>query len=613
MPSLSSLKNSQPQTIRAKSPKTQERRPCIVKAIAVLSSQGKLREAVKSLDLLRCHGLRLDSRTLASLLQQCANTRSLREGKWLHLHLKLTGFRNPTTFLANHLINMYSKCGNEALARKVFDKMSGRNLYSWNNMLSGYAKLGMMKPAQRLFDKMPEKDVVSWNTMVIACGQLGFYDEALRFYRKLRASSLGYNAFSFAGVLTVCVKLRDVELTRQVHGQILVTGFVSNVVLSSSVVDAYTKCGEMGDARRLFDGMPVRDVLSWTTMVSGYAKWGDMKSALELFDKMPKKNPVSWTALISGYSRNGMGHKALDLFSKMMILHISPNQFTFSSCLSACASIAALKHGKQIHAYLIRANFRPNTIVVSSLIDMYSKCGTLGLGKCVFYGMGNKQDVVLWNTMISALAQYGCGKEAVQMFDDMVISGVKPNKISLVLVLQACSCSGFVLDGLRIFESMTCDHGMVPDQELCACLIDLFSRAGCFNEVMSQLKNIHFKPDHQVWNAILDVCRIQGNLEVGRKAAEHLIELEPQSPAAYVLLSSIYAVLGKEELVARVRQLMNERNVKKERPISWIEIENEVHAFFVLDSLHRLKEEIYSVLEQLAGQMEEDVSLTNIE
>ncbi|RVW96681.1 Pentatricopeptide repeat-containing protein [Vitis vinifera] len=554
MPSLSSPNlNFSPFRTNPRKPR---RRPCLVEAIVKLCKKNKLNEAVSSLENLARRGLRLDSRTLASLLQHCADSRALREGKRVHLHLKLTGLKRPGTFLSNHLINMYAKCGKEVEARKVFDKMSARNLYSWNNMLSGYAKLGMIKPARKLFDKMPEKDVVSWNTMVIAHAQCGYWDEALRFYSEFRQLGIQCNGFSFAGVLTVCVKLKEVGLTRQVHGQILVAGFLSNVVLSSSVLDAYVKCGLMGDARKSFDEMSARDVLAWTTMVSGYAKWGDMKSANELFVEMPEKNPVSWTALISG------------------------------SCLCACASIASLKHGKQIHAYLLRINFQPNTIVVSALIDMYSKCGSLGIGRKVFDLMGNKLDVVLWNTTISALAQHGCGEEAIQMLDDMVRSGAKPDKITFVVILNACSHSGLVQQGLNFFESMSCDYGIVPSQEHYACLIDLLGRAGCFEEVMDQLEKMPYKPDDRVWNALLGVCRIHGNIELGRKAAERLIELEPQSSAAYVLLSSIYAVLGRWESVQKVRQLMNERQVKKERAISWLEIEN-----------------------KLAGQMEEDASL----
>jgi len=168
-------------------------------------------------------------------------------------------------------------------------------------------------------------------------------------------------------------------------------------------------------------------------------------------------------------------------------------------------------------------------------------------------------------------------------------SGVKLDRTTFVVVLNACSHSGFVPEGLKFFTSMTRDHGIVPDQEHYACLIDILGRAGCFEELMEQLEKMPCKPGERVLNALLGVCRIHGNIDLGRKAAEQLIELEPQSSAAYVLLSSIYAVLGRWESVEKVRQLMDERQVRKERAISWIEIENKVHAFTVSDRLHPLK------------------------
>ncbi|PRQ55341.1 putative pentatricopeptide [Rosa chinensis] len=192
------------------------------------------------------------------------------------------------------------------------------------------------------------------------------------------------------------------------------------------------------------------------------------------------------------------------------------------------------------------------------------------------------------------LAQHGHGTETLQMFEDMVSSGVKPVTTTFVVILNACSHSGLVQEGRRLFKSMTDDYGIVPDEEHYACLIDLLGRAGCFDEMMNQLENMP--------------CKAGG---LGRKVAEHLIELEPQSSAPYVLLSSIYAEEGRWELVAKVRRLMDERHVRKERAISWVEVESRVHAFTVSDRLHPLKEEIYSVLKQLADQMEEDASVTN--
>ncbi|CAN4108676.1 unnamed protein product [Withania somnifera] len=579
---------------------------CLIQKILSLSSQGCLKQAFNYLNILTNKGIRLDSNALAFLIQQCANCGSIKEGKWIHLHLKTTGWKHPTTFLANHLINMYGKCGDPIGARKVFDKMTNRNLYSWNNMLSGYTKLGMVKAAKRLFDKMPVKDVVSWNTMVMGHAQVGYFNEAIKLYREFRRLSIGFNEYSFAGVITSCVKSRDFSLTGQVHCQVFVVGFFSNIVLSSSIVDAYAKCGKMSDARRSFDAMRVRDVLAWTTLVSGYSRCGDMVSARELFEAMPEKNHVSWTALIAGYSHSGMNIQALDLFAKMVKLQVQPDQFTVSSCLSACAGIASLKHGKQIHAFLVSAGFRPNTIVVSSLIDMYSKCGSLEVATRVFDNTYNKHDAVLWNTMLSALAQHGMGEEAIERFFKMVKYGVKPNRITFVVLLRACSHSGLVQEGLSFFETMTSNYDVPPDKEHYACIIDLLGRAGCFSEVLAQIKKMPCEPDDHIWNALLGVCRIHGNVELGRMAAELLIELDPQSPAAYLVLSSIYGVLGMWENVEKVRQLMNERHVRKEHAVSWLEIEPKLIPYFGCDKSNSLEKDGHTILQLLVGQTNDD-------
>ncbi|KAI3446236.1 hypothetical protein Pfo_002901 [Paulownia fortunei] len=590
-------------------PQKIRRYPCVIQNFLTLTSRGQLREAVDALPLLSRKGFSLKSKIIASLIQQCANAKSIKEGKWIHLHLKLTGSNHPNTFLSNHLMNMYAKCGDHVKAREVFDKMSARNLYSWNNMISGYANLGMVKAAKRLFDKMPERDFVSWNTMVMAYVHSGWFDEALRFYMELRSLGIGYNEYSFAGVLTACVKLRELWLAKQLHCQVFLVGFLSNVVLSSSIMDVYAKCGELGDARRLFDEMRKRDVLAWTTLVSGYAQGGDMKSAHEIFDAMPEKNSVSWTALIAGYAHNGMGCHSLKLLAEMIRLNVEPDQFTFSSCLFACASIISPDHGIQLHSHMIAAGIRPNVVVVSSLIDMYSKCGSLEVAKRVFDTMENKQYVVLWNTMISALAHHGCGKQAIKIFADMVRLGVKPDRVTFLVLLNACSHSGLVQEGLCLFESMMPDYNIIPDQEHYACLIDLLGRSGCFDEVMNQLKKMPCRPDDRVWNALLGVCRIHGNLELGRIVARHLVELEPQSPAAYLLLSGIYAALGRWESAQEVRQLMNARHVEKDQALSWLEIDRTLHLDTKPNKLHHPEKETTSVLELLA----DGSSLYNVE
>ncbi|XP_023750633.1 pentatricopeptide repeat-containing protein At2g21090 [Lactuca sativa] len=584
----------------------QIQRPCVIQSVHNLCSKGRLKEAVQSLENLASKGLRLDTRSLALLLQECANYRSLKEGKWVHLHMNVTGRKRPGTFLSNHLIYMYSECGNWVCARKVFDKMSIKNLYSWNNMLSGYAKLRMMKPAQTLFNQMQEKDVVSWNTMVIGYAHTGHYNKALKFFKDLRMSNIRLNEFSFSGLLTVCIQTKELKLTKQVHCQVFHLGFLSNIVLCSSIIDSYSKCGEIHNARNLFDEMPKRDVLSWTTIVSAYAKSGDMKSANELFNIMPNKNPISWTSLISGYTRNGFPYEALNLFTKMISQKVTPNQFTFSSALCASASLTSIKIGKQIHGFLIKSHLTPNTIVLSSLIDMYSKCGSVQLSQIVFNLVTDTHNTILWNTMLSALSQHGHGKQSLELFSNMVRSKVKPDRITFIILLSSCSHSGLVQEGVNLFNNMIQDHGISPDEEHYACLIDLLGRGGCFDEVVNCLQKMKVEPDVRVWKALLGVCRIHGNMELGIKAGEKLIELEPDSSVGYVLLSGIYAISGKWDLVGKVRKIMKERGVRKELGFSWLENEKKFHAFSVSDKLNGFEGEIESVLEILASEMEEE-------
>ncbi|XVE67128.1 hypothetical protein DITRI_Ditri08aG0135700 [Diplodiscus trichospermus] len=251
--------------------------------------------------------------------------------------------------------------------------------------------------------------------------------------------------------------------------------------------------------------------------------------AKKLFDEMKVRDVLAWNTLVSGYAQWGDMESASDLFDR--IPEKNPCSFT---------------------------------------------CTCLKIGTRIFDLTDSKHDPVLWKTMISALAQHGHGEEAVKTFDDVVKQGVKPNRATFVVVLNTCSHSGLVQEGLKYFECISSDHRIIPDQQHYACLIDLLGRAGCFDQLINHWRRCH-------------------------------------SSAASVLLSSIYGALGKWESVEKVRHLMNKREVRKESSLSWIELENKVHAFTVSNSLHPLKGAIYSVLDQLAGQMDEDASLIEFE
>ncbi|CAL9207769.1 unnamed protein product [Musa hybrid cultivar] len=568
--------------------------PCLLQSLRHCLAVGHLDLAVDTLPLLARCGLRPDSATLALLLRLCLRSpAALPLAGRVHLFLRLSGLlcAAPTPPLANHLLAFHFLRGRPDDARRLFRRMATPNLFSFNTMLAGYARLGMLHQARRLFDRMPHRDVVSWNTMILALARAGSCGDAVGLYSQLRRFSLGFNAHTFSGVLVACVRLGEAHLVRQVHAQVLLVGFLTNIVISSSLVNSYTKCGFVDDARKLFDEMPTRDVLAWTTLVHGLASSGDLVSARRVFDEMPEKNSISWTALIGSYTRHGHPFEALDLFRNMMKLGVPPDQFTFSSALCACGAIASVKHGKQIHARLLRTRFNPNAIVISSLVDMYSKCGDLAGGQRVFdLTDAGRMDTVLWNTMMSAAGQHGDGIEAVKMFEEMIKTGTKPDANTFIVLLTACSHSGLVEQGLQLFCSMRKQHGVVPDEDHYVCLVDMLGRAGRLEEATECLREMPCGPSARAWNALLGVCRIHGNLRLGRMVAQRAIKSDPECPTAYVLLSNFYADLGQWESVEKVRHLMQENKAMKERASSWIPFDNEIQSLGALDQLQPAEE-----------------------
>ncbi|KAI4318684.1 hypothetical protein MLD38_032358 [Melastoma candidum] len=442
-------------------PRSPRRIPCFLKSLLRLSSQRSpdLPRAVELLSSLSHRGTRFPGWFLSLLLRRFSRgpAVSLPAVKSLHLFLKLTHPVPPGTVLGNDLIALYVKCGSLFHARNVFVKMcEKRNLLSWNRLIAGYVGIGEFDSARRLFDEMEGRDAVSWNTMIVGYARSGLCGAALEIFSQMSRCGVNFDEFTFSGILIVCGKAKDTQFVKQVHAQVLVQGYLGNVIISSNLVDAYAKLGELEYARFVFDEMRTRDIFSWTTMVSGYSRQCDIEKARELFVRMPEKNDVSWTSMISGYARNGSGKKALELFSTMLESSVRPNQFTFSSCLCACATIASLKHGKEIHGYLVRANTGVNTIVASSLIDVYSKCDELGSASIVFDRMGDKKDVILWNTMLSALADHGLRERAMDLLSGMVEAGVRPNMVTFsVMMTPSCIFVRLSEEGLRLFDSVT--------------------------------------------------------------------------------------------------------------------------------------------------------------
>eukprot|EP01018_Ginkgo_biloba_P003052 Gb_20350 [translate_table: standard] len=571
--------------------------------IAGFVQNGNVEEALNFFYQMQIAGMKPDQFTVASALRACGSLIDFEHGKQIHSQIIRTGLELDFV-VSNALVDMYCKCGITNYASKVFEKMSKRDTVSWNEMIAGHAQNGYLEKALNLFRQIPRPDVVSWTAMISGYTQNGEGKEALKFFQQMQQEFIEANHFTLASVLGASASLAVLEQGKQIHAHIIRAGFESNVVVESALVDMYAKCESIQDARQVFDNMHTREVISWNAMIGGYAQNGYLDEALKIFHQMPEKDVVSWSAMIAGYAHIGRGNDALNCLEQMQQEGIKANHYTFTSALSACSSLATLQQGKQIHSHIIRTACHLNVIVESALVDMYAKCGIIEDASKVFDRMSSR-NVVVWTAMIAGCALHGFSHESLQLFERMLQEGTKPNEITFLGVLSACSHAGLVDEGRQYFDSMSKKHGITPRVEHYVCMVDLLGRAGHLNDAEVFIGKMKVEPDAAVWGALLSACRIHGNIELGKRAAEHILELKQQIVATYVLLSNMYAAAGMWGDVAKVRKSMKDRGVKKEPGCSWIEFKNKRHTFFTGDRSHPQNDEIYAMLERLSGQMKE--------
>ncbi|KAH9295945.1 hypothetical protein KI387_039533, partial [Taxus chinensis] len=544
--------------------------------------EGCEEEALKLFEEMLCQGFEADGFAYGSVLCGCASLGALEQGRQIHGDVIRRGMLSDV-YLGSALVDMYSKCCSIKDACQVFDAMPQRNVVSWNGMIAGYDQNGRSDMALELFGKMLKTD--DGNVMP--------------------------DQFTVATVVSACASLSDLAHGKQMHGYIIKNDSVNwDVFLGNALVDMYAKCGRIENAHNVFDKMPERDVISWTALIAGYAKSASFEEAQSVFDKMPERNVISWNAIIAGHAQNGHSEEAAGLFCQMKREGIYPTHYTFANVLSACASLATLELGEQVHSHIVKAGFQFKTgfdadvFVGNSLVDMYAKCGNIVNARLAFNKL-LERDGVSWNAMIVGYAQNGYGKEALEVFEQMLKESMIPDRITLIGVLSACSHAGLVDEGRHHFNSMTQVHCITPLPEHYACMIDILGRAGHLDEADKIIKSMPFEPDSITYVALLAACRIHGNVELGKWAAEHIFELDPLNSGPYVLLSNIYADAGRWDDVDKVRKLMKDRGVQKKPGCSWVEVNRRVHIFKAEDTSHPQTKEIYASLEILAAQMKE--------
>ncbi|KAK9749725.1 hypothetical protein RND81_02G146000 [Saponaria officinalis] len=340
-------------------------------------------------------------------------------------------------------------------------------------------------------------------------------------------------------------------------------------------------------------------------LIDMYSKTGLIKQARVLFEKSDSlyRDQATWNAAISGYVQNGLIEAAFAIFRQMSERNALPNAVTIASVLPACSQVGSVTLGKQLHAFAIRQSLDENVFVGTALVDMYSKLGALASGENVFSRMPTKT-VVTYTSMIMAYGQHGMGDIALSLFDEMQTLGFKPDAVTFVAVLSACSYAGLVDEGIQILESMEDKYGITPLNEHYACVVDMLGRDGRLTEAFELSKSLgEDGTTIQAWGALLSACKTHREYELAKFVANKLVYMESSfnKSGYHVLLSNVYADEGKWELADRVR---NDMRDKKEVGCSWIEISGSVNYFASKDQKHHDCEVIYEMLEKLVCDME---------
>ncbi|KAG8647828.1 putative pentatricopeptide repeat-containing protein At3g08820 isoform X2 [Manihot esculenta] len=492
-------------------------------------------ESIEFFHSMRKEGFLPNNFTFPFVLKACARLSHFRFGIILHAFVVKVGF-DSDVFVNTSLVSLYVKCGYIEHAFKVFDDIPCKNIVSWTAIISGYIAVGKCR-------------------------------EAIDMFRRLLEMGLRPDSFTLVRVLSACVQIGDVGSGDWIDRYITGIGMARNVFVATSLVDLYAKYGNMEKARRVFDGMGEKDIVTWSSMIQGYAS-------------------------------NGLPKEALDLFFKMLNEGLKPDRYAMVGFLCACARLGALELGDWGSNLMDRNEFLANPVLGTALVDMYAKCGSMAKAWEVFRGVKEK-DRVVWNAAISGLAMNGHVKAAFGLFGQMEKFGIQPDGNTLVGLLCGCTHAGLVDDGRQFFNSMGPVFPFTPTIEHYGCMVDLLGRAGLLDEAHHLIKSMPMKANAIVWGALLGGCRLHRDTQLAEHVLKQLIALEPWNSGNYVLLSNIYSSGHKWDDAAKIRSIMNDKGIQKIPGCSWIEFNGIVHEFLVGDKSHPLSDSIYAKLGEL--------------
>lgn len=511
--------------------------------------------------------LRWDPVVLATVVGACLEFGSLDLGKQVHARMIVDGVEFDAV-LGSSLVNMYGKCHDLDSADRLLDAMEDPDDYSLSSLISCYANCGRMEDARRIFELKLNPCVVVWNSLISGYVANRDMEGALTYFCKMRRRGVVGDYSTFSSVLSACSSIGVLRNCTQLHAQAHKLGIVYDLVVASALIDAYAKYMNLDDSCRFFGELRAYDTVLLNSMITIYCNFGRMKEAKKIFSDMKFKNLISWNSMLVGLSQNSYPVEALEIFCTMNKIDLSMDKFTLSSAISACASITWLEFGEQIFARATIIGVDIDMIIVTSLIDLYCKCGFVEAGRKLFDQM-TKSDEASWNSMLMGYATNGYGVEALSLFEEMRREGVRPSEVTFTAVLSACDHSGLVEEGKKWFYLMKHFYHIGPGIEHYSCMIDLFARAGRVQEAIELIDKIPHLSDACMWSAILRGCIESGDKSLSKMMVEKIIKLDPQNSGALVQLSGVMASTGDWNQSALVRQLMREMGIQKSPGRSW--------------------------------------------
>ncbi|XP_039118566.1 putative pentatricopeptide repeat-containing protein At5g40405 [Dioscorea cayenensis subsp. rotundata] len=441
------------------------------------------------------------------------------------------------------------------------------------------------------------------NSMIRAHSKSSTPIKSFHFYRQiLLADALSPDNYTFTFLIRACTQASAPEAGRAAHAAALRRGFLSDSHVQSGLIHMYAELGSSDAFRGIYAELQNPDLVTQTAMVSACAESGEIKLARQLFDEMPHRDVVAWNAMIAGYSHLGRSREALDLFGLMQVEGVRIGEATMVSVLTACAHLGALEQGKWVHVYVEKNKLRLTVTLGTALLDMYFKCGCVARAMDVFWRM-KERNVYTWSSAISGLAMNGNGGKCLELFEQMKDDGVLPNEVTFVALLRGCSVAGLVEEGRDVFESMKSRYGIEPWLEHYGCVVDMYGRAGRLKDAISFIDAMPVEPHAGAWGALLNACRLHNNIELGEYAMKKMMQLELRNHGAYVSLSNIYAESRNWHGVSDVRELMKAKGVRKEPGCSVIEVDGQLHEFFVGNKSHPKYINIETTMKEMMSKL----------